>query len=872
MAADPKQELKDLIEEYKKLTGKPFTIFNPDTENDLKKINQGIDILKKGIESAKDEAFNLDGKFAGLRKTLKAVTDEFKGINSGSDKTKLLSKEITKEYSKLEKIAKDLQYDQEGISKLSERELKDILKKTETSQQEIKSKSEAFLEEKKAQLGLSELGEKELAIKAALKKGIIENGKLSLKQLPLIQEISKTYGITGDQIKNIASKIKHVSDEEEAIIRAYKEENDEVKTLTDQTQKRLEKEQAINKQLGIFGGVLKGIGKIPILGDLVDTEKALKVAGEATEANLGKAGAGLKGLKAGLGNLKGQFMDSITNPANIALFAITQFMEALQISDKGAGDLAKDFNMTYDEANKTRMQLTEMGNLSGDVALNTRALQESMVAVGKSLGTNAQLNEADLKTFTKLREQAGFANDELVEMQKLTLATGGNLEDNTANLMFAAKATALNNKVTLNEKDIMRDVAKLSKATALSLGGNPVALGKAVAQAKALGMNMGQIEKSAEALLNFEDSIGNEIEAELLTGKELNLEQARFYALTNDSAGLARELAKNFGTAAEFGKMNRIQQEAAAKAVGMSREELAQTLTDKEALAKVNIKDVDKAKEALAYARAQGMTDEQIAKADMKKLMEQQSMQERLNNSVEKLKEIFISIAEPVLGILNPLMTIVTTVLPLINMLLSPIAEGFRVMGVAVDYIGKAWDGFTSKLEPIMPVLKGIGIAVLAILSPLIAAAGIAAFMALAGIPIVGPILATAAAIGAISFLTTKVTGVKVSDGMIAPDGGLMVSGEKGTYQLDKNDTVIAGTDLGKVNDATINPNGALKESKNKGTYNSSSSTNIDLTPLIEEIKGMRATLNQILSREGVVYLDGDKVGKTLALATYKTQ
>jgi hypothetical protein len=33
---------------------------------------------------------------------------------------------------------------------------------------------------------------------------------------------------------------------------------------------------------------------------------------------------------------------------------------------------------------------------------------------------------------------------------------------------------------------------------------------------------------------------------------------------------------------------------------------------------------------------------------------------------------------------------------------------------------------------------------------------------------------------------------------MISPDGGLLVSGNKGTFQLDKNDTVIAGTDLGK--------------------------------------------------------------------------
>ena len=37
-----------------------------------------------------------------------------------------------------------------------------------------------------------------------------------------------------------------------------------------------------------------------------------------------------------------------------------------------------------------------------------------------------------------------------------------------------------------------------------------------------------------------------------------------------------------------------------------------------------------------------------------------------------------------------------------------------------------------------------------------------------------------------------------VQDAQIASDGGLMVSGPKGTFQLDKDDTVIAGTDLNK--------------------------------------------------------------------------
>ena len=171
--------------------------------------------------------------------------------------------------------------------------------------------------------------------------------------------------------------------------------------------------------------------------------------------------------------------------------------------------------------------------------------------------------------------------------------------------------------------------------------------------------------------------ISAELEAELLTGRDLNLEQARLYAINNDMEGLSRELAKNFGTAAEFSKMNRLQQEAAAKAVGMSREELATTLTDQEALKGLSGKQAEDAKAALDAARARGMSDKEIAEAGIDNLMKQQSVQERLNASVEKLKEIFISIAEPIMQIISPIVDILTPALSMISGVIGFIASRY---------------------------------------------------------------------------------------------------------------------------------------------------------------------------------------------------
>jgi hypothetical protein len=105
-----------------------------------------------------------------------------------------------------------------------------------------------------------------------------------------------------------------------------------------------------------------------------------------------------------------------------------------------------------------------------------------------------------------------------------------------------------------------------------------------------------------------------------------------------------------------------------------------------------------------------------------------------------------------------------------------------------------------------------------------------------------------AAVAGTIAAITS------ISDGIIDPKGGLVVSGEKGTYKLDENDSIVAGTDLNK--------------SKKSTSMSSTSSPQIDLSPLMERIN----VLIDAVKAGGSVYLDGTKVGTAMAMSTYKTQ
>jgi hypothetical protein len=265
-------------------------------------------------------------------------------------------------------------------------------------------------------------------------------------------------------------------------------------------------------------------------------------------------------------------------------------------------------------------------------------------------------------------------------IEKLSLATGTSLEDNVESALGGAKAFASQNKMVIDNNKVLKEVNKASSSLKLSLGGSVKELGKAVVQAQLFGLTLDQAEKMSSGLLNFEQSIEDELSAELLTGKDLNLERARGLALNGNIAEAATEIAAQVGSAADFGKMNVIQQEAIAKAIGLGREELAASLIEKESLAALNAKEGQTAQEAYEALKKQGLTqDEIIAKVGEKAAadLEQQSAQDKFNASVEHLKDLFTQVMDSLAPVFDTLASIVSTVLPAINFLLSPLIEGF---------------------------------------------------------------------------------------------------------------------------------------------------------------------------------------------------
>jgi hypothetical protein len=677
-------------------------------------------------------------------------------------------------------------------------------------------KNTLSLSDLQTKINLGKITEKDIekeTLKLAENRQRIEN----LKNAAALQ----LGGITEEQ-NNLFEQQNNQLNIQDIILKQIKEKYEEIK----------QEEEELNKSLGITGNLISGLDEFLKKLGFGDLSKSLNLPGVLNDVKkLGPGASSFQKMSTFAKSLGKNLMAAI-KPIDILIIIVKELIAAFKASDKIVGDMAKGLNMSYGEALAMKQELTAAANASGDIFVNSKGMAESLMSINKTLGTNVMLNKEDLTTFTKLREAAGFTNDELMGIQSLSLATGKSLEDNTKEFMAQAKISSLKNGIALNEKQIAKEVKDLSAATTLSLGKNPKLLGEAVAVAKSFGLEMSKIEAIAGNLLNFEQSIESELQAELLLGKNINLEKARLAALNNDIATVAEEIAKQAGSAEEFGRLNRIQQEALAGAVGMGREELAKTLFIQEQL-KGATGDTAKEREKILNARIAEVGLEQAQRElqdeGFEKLQQQASVQDRFNKSIEKLREIFVTVVEAMM----PMIDILSLVFDVAGLILKPLGA---MMSWANSF-GKVMGG-------IVGLLTAAGIAALVINSSL--TFGIGAAIALAAIG------------GGMALLEkNKAQSQPVADMLYESKGKTTVSTkEGGLFELSPNDDLIAAPGISR----------ALSSPQNNQPIiinNDKSETMMEKTNML---------LEQILNKQARISMNATEVGTSFSINTYEIQ
>ena len=523
------------------------------------------------------------------------------------------------------------------------------------------------------------------------------------------------------------------------------EEIERTKAVGDGLKDIADTTKEIQNNLGFTVGALGGIESVlkkaglPALGiskAIEDTQKdaqKFKSSGGDLEKNFDSISEFSKNLKE---NLK----ESLTS---VKIFEVA-FAAVLNQTLKLNETQTEFRRLTGDNVNFLDSVANTTNRITKENVTLVQQVQE-LVNLTNQFGVNAQsaFSVENVRETAELVNLFGLSADAAGNLAAFSQTTGNNLRDQGERL-FA------NINPALSQQKIFEQVGKTSKAISLTFGNNIELIGEAAAAAAELGLTLEQVDNIADGLLDIESSIRKEFEAEVITGKQLNLERARFAALTNDLAGLTEEIAKNEEILGAFATGNRIEQQAIADAIGLSREELAGKILQQELVNGATLEE--------AAARSD------LRLEDAKRL----NIQQQINTSVAKLGELFAPILEGFVNILSVALQFKNTLLTI-----ASVYAGFKI----ATGINLAIAKLTTKETQKQAAAETAKASVSAISNPIGAIAGLAA--------------------AALVFSAAKGYLSSADDFKQEGYGKRMMFSPEGAISFNDKDTIVAGTDLG---------------------------------------------------------------------------
>ena len=799
------------------------------SQQDIDNSEQLLDLSNKILDSITQR-----------KKLLQGINAEEQSFLNEVRKQQRLSQDIfgnSEKYLKYQVKSKDLAKqikkttdDQAKFETLHSKQRSGLINQVQNAQQNVvafKAKEKSIT---KQILNLDrDTANAELHKQLAIKAGMSGNAKLYNDQIKANQYNAKIKEKELERLKAQHTKQNSILYSTSSLLKnslGIKKANDDELDLL---RKNLEVRKRIEKSTGALGALAKAATKLPGIGQYLNAPEAIEAmeqlasemesAGEKSTSFTNRLKIGLKGVNV----LAKGFVENITSPEAIFSLIISSTLKAntqVVALGKALGSSSEAY----------RENLVDISRTTNNLNVSTTNLAEAFNEIVKATGFAYNFSADQLVTQIKLTKQVGLTADEAAQVQRYSVLTGKTSEETYRSFLKGIVATRNQLKVGIDFKTTLAEVAKVSGQIAANLGFNPERIAKAVVTAKTLGLTFDQLKSATSSLLDFGSSIENELKAELLTGKQLNLERARAAALAGDQVALAEELAKNIGTAADFTRLNVLQQDALSKTVGMTSDQLAETLRRRE--------------EAIASGKSLAqITEEEAAQA-----LERQSIQDKFQAATLKLQDLLGNIvAGPLAGFLDVLsgaLNIVNKLGNALSFLATPLQviaglflaiKGYQLASLVITKSIAFFEGITAGIMAAKTASMGgqiTGQIALSILKKqeLATQIGIAAAYALAN-PFKALLgLGIAAAVSAGLYSMSKADDFK-SEGY----GKRTLLAPEGTFKFNDKDTIIAGTNL-----------------------NRQPSPSSDTSALAESINSMHNTLKQSINKPSVAFINGE--------------
>jgi len=844
------------------------------------------EIRKKNLEASNEalsESINLasqlNDKMSFLYKMAKEKFTQDKLSLDLTKQTVTLTKNLSSQYDSIKQVEKDIASNKKLQNNIARQQLsleKEIGEEGKRRIQYVQGREKSLTRSNEI---LKQLREKEAAGVAGAKE----------QANRLAQQVLARKEALNIQMQNLTFEEKQYMMLQESS--GVLEENNEYLAEQLRLQNNLAKSQGlITSALGGANSAMKKIG----LGGLADKLGLEAATKKSQEMIYELTNGGQKALGA-FGKLRvdivaiGTALKSALGPVAIIGMLVSLFQkfkknaeeaaEAIKVVDQNTKDLGRSLGVSDAVASKVAASARSIGSAMG---ITTTMATQAANQIYSALDGAEQVSQKTLDTFMKLNVFAGMSAESLASMYRFAKLTGESAADVAQDIATTARESIRSMKVNVSMKQVMEGVAKTSNIIKLSFKGSAEELTKAFVSSKKLGLELQKVDDIAGSLLNFEDSIAAEMEAELLSGKDLNLEKAREAALLGDNAKLMEEIKQSGIDQLFLNAKTRPEQEAIARAIGMSRESMADMVSEAKANEATNTKLVDTQAQSLAAMQSMASVGEKLAALEEAKALSAA----KSGNEVNKLQEAMLRLeaaTRPILeAIFIPLLEIFTSIVTKVTELIGKIKESNIDFGKTFEIVARI-SGIIGTIYGTFKLLRLVQAAQLALQEKSLAvrvaegfqlaknkavevgsffknlgSTALKVMQSFAQIPLGIGIPIGLAAVAGIAALAKGL--FSQGDDILSPGqnssgyGNRVLLGPEGAISLNNKDTVIAGTNLFRGDDVISSPAGSV------GMGNTAI-----LETLLERLIGS-------VEKGSTIVLDGKKVGEALVVSSYRMQ
>ena len=321
------------------------------------------------------------------------------------------------------------------------------------------------------------------------------------------------------------------------------------------------------KRFKDFGleGVTEGATGATAGSNITSTKKGMKNTKSALPSELATM---MKGLGKAIGALaKGM----------IVLKVVAKVVEMIEYAMTGvegeAVQLARAFTLSKEEGFALRDSIRDAAKASGMLGATHMHLLKMQLAFTKSTGMSTKLNIDQLKHMSLMTRQLGFSEDAAVHLTEQFKAQGVSSEQGLSSLLKSYNTMKLQGKATTTFKDLMEDITKDTELQYIALSAGAGAAMKTAQAVRRTGLSLSQQRSMAEGTLDFEKTMTNQLELQMLTGKRINMNKAQELALQGKNGAAAAEMQKQLGQLTAEQRKNPLIMNKMLELMGMSREE-----------------------------------------------------------------------------------------------------------------------------------------------------------------------------------------------------------------------------------------------------------------------------------------------------------